>query len=66
LQPPTLTIVSAGPGQVSICWTPALDFVLQETSSLFQPVWTDSATAGTNNVNITITDSVKFYRLRGR
>jgi hypothetical protein len=66
LQPPILTIVSAGSGQVTISWTPGFDFVLQETSSLAQPAWTDSPSAGTNDVTISITDSVKFYRLRSR
>jgi hypothetical protein len=66
LQPPILTIVPAGPGQVTIFWTPELDYVLQETSSLSQPGWTDSPSGGTNYVTISITDSVKFYRLRSR
>lgn len=63
LQPPTLTINPAGPGQVTISWTPTTDFVLQETSSLSQPNWTNSPSGETNSVTLTITEDIKFYRL---
>jgi hypothetical protein len=63
LQPPTLTIVSAGPSQVTISWTPNPDFILQETSSLSQPNWTNSPSGETNSVTLIITENLKFYRL---
>lgn len=63
LQPPTLTIVPAGPGQVTISWTPTTDFVLQETSSLSQPNWTNSPSGETNSITLMITENMKFYRL---
>ena len=63
LQPPILTIVPAGPGQVTISWTPAADYVLQETSSLSPANWTNSPSGGTNAVNLAIVEDRKYYRL---
>ena len=65
LQPPTLTIVSAGPDHVIISWVPATDFILQEASSLAPANWTDSPSGGTNSVTVAISSGVKFFRLRG-
>ena len=63
LQPPALMIVPADPGQVTISWTPASDFVLQETSNLSPANWTNSPSRETNSVTLTITGAMKFYRL---
>ena len=66
VRPPTLTILSPGPGLVMISWSPNTDYVLQESSSLGPANWVDSPSEGTNFVTIAITGDVKFYRLRSR
>jgi hypothetical protein len=61
---PTLTIVSAGPGQATISWTPGTPgFVLQETPSLSPENWSNSPSSATNPVTIPAGLPKKFYRL---
>ena len=64
LQPPTLTITPAAPGQVTISWSPeTTGVVLQETTSLSSGNWTNSPSGETNSITVTITGDMKFYRL---
>jgi hypothetical protein len=61
---PTLTIVSAAPGQATISWTPDTPgFVLQETLSLSPANWINSPSSTTNPVTIPAALPMKFYRL---
>jgi hypothetical protein len=61
---PTLTIVSAAPGQATISWTPDTPgFVLQETLSLSPANWINSPSSATNPVTIPAALPKKFYRL---
>jgi len=61
---PTLTIVSAAPGQTTISWTPDTPgFVLQETLSLSPANWINSPSSATNPVTIPAALPKKFYRL---
>ena len=61
---PTLTIVTAGPNQARISWSPATPgFVLQETLNLSITNWVNSASGATNPVIVPATLPTKFYRL---
>ena len=61
---PTLTILSASPGQATISWSPNTPgFVLQETLSLSPANWVDSPSSATNPVTVPATLPKKFYRL---
>jgi hypothetical protein len=61
---PTLTIVSAGPGQATISWSPSTPgFVLQQTALLSPPNWTNSPSGATNSVTIPVNLPIRFYRL---
>lgn len=61
---PTLTIVPATPGNVTISWTPNTPgFVLQETWSLSPANWTNSPSGATNPITVPATLPTKFYRL---
>jgi hypothetical protein len=62
---PTLTIVPAAAGQVTISWTPATaGFVLQETWSLSPADWTNSPSGASNPVVVPAVPPAKFYRLK--
>ena len=61
---PTLKIVSAGPGQASISWTPnTAGYVLQETWVLAPANWTNSVSGATNPIVVPAVLPTKFYRL---
>jgi len=61
---PTLTIVSAAPGQATVSWSPNTPgFVLQETLSLSPANWINSPSSATNPVTVPATLPKKFYRL---
>jgi hypothetical protein len=61
---PTLSIVSAAPGQATISWTPdPPGFVLQETLTLSPANWINSPSSATNPVTIPAALPKKFYRL---
>lgn len=61
---PTLTIVPAASGNVTISWTPNTPgFVLQETAALVPSDWTNSPSGPANPVTLTTTFPAKFYRL---
>lgn len=61
---PRLTITPAGPGQVTISWTPDTPgFVLQESPSLAAANWTNAPSSATNPVTVPATIPAKFYRL---
>ena len=61
---PTLTIVSATPGNAMISWTPnTAGFVLQETVSFAPTNWVNSASGATNPIIVPATLPTKFYRL---
>lgn len=61
---PTLTIVPAAPGQVTISWTPNTPgFVLQETLSWSPTNWVNSPSGATNPIVVPATLPTKFYRL---
>jgi hypothetical protein len=62
--PPKLGIASAGPGQVSILWTPATPgFVLQETTTLLPGDWSNAPSGPTNPVTVPITGSNRLFRV---
>jgi len=61
---PTLAIVRAGIGQVTISWSPATQgFVLQESASLSPANWTDSPSGAANPITAPAGPGNKFYRL---
>ncbi|HEX5219527.1 MAG TPA: hypothetical protein VFZ59_08155 [Verrucomicrobiae bacterium] len=61
---PTLTIVSAGPGQATISWSPNTPgYILQETWVLSPANWTNSLSGVTNPIVVPATLPTKFYRL---
>ena len=61
---PTLNIVPASPGQVTISWSPGTSgFVLQEAPSLSPTNWVSAPTGTTNPVVVPATAPAKFYRL---
>jgi hypothetical protein len=61
---PTLVIVSAGPLQASISWSPATPgFILQETWTLTPANWTNSPSGATNPVIVPATLPAMHYRL---
>jgi hypothetical protein len=61
---PSLSILSVGPGQAKISWTPNTPgFLLQETFSLSPANWTNSPSGATNPITIPATLPAKFYRL---
>lgn len=61
---PTLTIVSAAPGQATISWSPNTPgFVLQETLNLSPSIWVNAPSGATNPVTVPATLPTKFYRL---
>jgi hypothetical protein len=61
---PTLTIISAGPGQATISWTPNTPgYILQETWVLSPANWTNAVSGVTNPIVVPATVPTKFYRL---
>jgi hypothetical protein len=61
---PTLKIVPATPGYVTISWSPNTScWRLQETLSLAPAHWVDSASGAANPVTLPINSPAKFYRL---
>jgi hypothetical protein len=61
---PTLEIVPAAPGQVTISWSPASpDYRLQETLEVSSTTWSNSPSGTTNPVTVPITLPAKYYRL---
>jgi hypothetical protein len=61
---PTLRIVRASPGQVTISWSPnTAGYVLQETAVISPANWINSPSGATNPVTIPTTQPAKFYRL---
>jgi hypothetical protein len=61
---PALVIVPSGPGQATLSWSPATPgFILQETTSLVSPNWTDSASGAANPVTVSAILPARFYRL---
>ena len=61
---PTLTIVPASPGFVTISWLPATPgFVLQETPTLSPTAWTNSPSGALNPVTVPSVSPSRFYRL---
>ena len=61
---PTLTIVPATPGNVTISWTTNTPgFVLQEAPSLAPALWTNAPSGATNPVTLAATLPTKFYRV---
>lgn len=61
---PTLKIISAGPGQASISWTPNTQgYVLQETWGLSPANWTNSVSGTANPIVVPAVVPTKFYRL---
>lgn len=61
---PTLTIVPATPGNVTISWTPSTPgFVLQESASFAPALWTNAPSGATNPVTVSTTLPTKFYRV---
>lgn len=61
---PTLNIVPAGPGQVTISWSPgARGYRLQETPGLSPAHWVDSSSGTNNPVTLPVTTPAKFFRL---
>lgn len=61
---PFLSILPAGPGQATISWLPDdPGWILQETSDLTDPGWTNSASMSTNPVVVPATLPTRFYRL---
>ena len=62
---PTLTIAPASPGFARVSWVPNTPgFVLQESTSLSPPNWSDSPSSASNPVLVPATLPAKFYRLR--
>ena len=62
---PTLFIAFASPGFARISWAPNTPgFVLQESTSLSPPNWSDSPSSASNPVVVPATLPAKFYRLR--
>jgi len=63
-EPPTLTIVPAGPGEATLSWSPATPgFVLQETLSLSPTNWANSPSGQTNPIVVPSAPQTKYYRL---
>lgn len=61
---PTLYITNAGPGWVTVWWTPpSSDFVLQLSPTLSPPAWTNAPSGSTNPVLIRTVWPVSFFRL---
>ena len=61
---PLLQAAPAGPGLVSISWTPNTPgFVLQESLSLSSVNWTNSPSGSTNPITVPATLPLNFYRL---
>jgi hypothetical protein len=61
---PTLAIVPAPPGFVTISWSPATPgFVLQETPTLSPAAWANSPSGSLNPVTVPSISPSKFYRL---
>lgn len=61
---PTLYITNAGPGWVTVWWTPpSSDFVLQMSPTLSPPAWTNVPSGSTNPVLIRTVWPVSFFRL---
>jgi len=62
---PYLTIVPAGPSQVSISWTPdSPGWILQETPGFSPTNWVNSASGSSNPIAIPTTSGAMFYRLK--
>ena len=61
---PLLMIAPDGPGQASLSWTPDLPgWRLQEIANLSTTNWINSASGTTNNIAISVTNGVRYYRL---
>lgn len=61
---PTLTIVSATPGNATISWAPGTPgFVLQENLNLGTTNWVNSPSGATTPIVVPATVPKKFYRL---
>lgn len=61
---PSLSIVPASPGNVTISWTPNTPgFVLQETAVLAPSDWTNSPSGSANPITLPTTFTARFYRL---
>jgi len=61
---PTLALQPAAPGFVTVSWTPATPgYVLQETSSLTSPAWSNAPSGALNPATVPASLTMKFYRL---
>jgi hypothetical protein len=61
---PTLTVVAASPGFVTLSWSPNTPgFALQETLNLSPANWTHSPSGATHPITIPASWPGKFYRL---
>jgi hypothetical protein len=61
---PLLQIAPAGPGQASLSWTPDVPgWRLQEIADLETTNWINSASGTTNNIAVSVTNAVRYYRL---
>ena len=62
--PPTLTILRAAPGFVTISWAPATPgLVLQFSPTLMPPAWSNAPSGATNPVTVPVSFPAQFYRL---
>jgi hypothetical protein len=61
---PTLTAIAGLPGEAVISWSPVTPgFVLQETSSLENPQWSNTPGGTVSPVRVGVFGAGKFYRL---
>jgi len=61
---PRLRIVPAGPGQVTISWSPdSTGYRLQETLSLTPAGWSNSPSGTNNPVTLPAVSAARYYRL---
>jgi len=61
---PLLRITPAGPGNASLSWTPDVPgWKLQEIANLATTNWINSASGTTNNIAVSVTNGVRYYRL---
>ena len=63
---PRLSFTPAAPGQAIINWTPALapGFVLQHTEDFSLKNWVNATSGSIHPTTVTITNALRFYRLR--
>ena len=63
---PRLSFTAGAPGQAIINWVPTLapGFVLQHTEDLAQKNWVNTTSGSIHPTTVTITNSLRFYRLR--